>query len=454
MLKLFILTVCCVSLTCAQSALAECSGSEIAKMLDKGYSKQEVDKICSGSGTSGSKSHTSSSESSRTCKYTSGPKAGRIQYFGPQTYPVVNPARVGDPCTDGLGSSGVAIADEEEPKASAAPVSVLPQYAVEKVFYGTDRNDTKASSPAARFGTERGSATYGVCEVSIPRDHRMGRLEAPSILRLEFREDPSRHVVLLSVTPQKATEFFVNLATRVSEARNREAFVFIHGFNVTFEDAARRTAQMAYDLSFDGAPIFYSWPSQGALVSYPADETNVQWSVPHLQAFLSEVALRSGAKTIHLIAHSMGNRALTESLLRLTADNRSKGKSMFREIVLTAPDIDAEIFKSDIFPRLGFKGAHVTLYASSRDEALRVSKNFHEYPRAGDSGEGLVVLKGLDTVDATTVDTSLIGHSYYAENRSVISDLFYLLRDGTPPNQRFGLQAVSTPQGTYWRFKE
>lgn len=64
-----------------------------------------------------------------------------------------------------------------------------PQFLVTKVFFATDRNVSKR--PEEAFGNGRGSLKYGYCEVSIPRDHRMGNLEAPSMLRLEFRKNPS-----------------------------------------------------------------------------------------------------------------------------------------------------------------------------------------------------------------------------------------------------------------------
>ncbi len=50
---------------------------------------------------------------SRTCKYTSGPKQGTIQYFSPEEYPIINPALVGQRCTDGFKSWGNAIQDIE-----------------------------------------------------------------------------------------------------------------------------------------------------------------------------------------------------------------------------------------------------------------------------------------------------------------------------------------------------
>ena len=200
----------------------------------------------------------------------------------------------------------------------------------------------------------------------------------------------------------------------------------MHGYNVTFEDAARCTAQIAYDLKFDGAPIFFSWPSQGEILQYAVDETNVTWTAPHLMQFLTDVAEQSGAEQIHLIAHSMGNRALTSVLRDLSLTHKSS-KPMFDEVVLTAPDIDAEVFINDIAPAVVKTAQRVTLYASSNDEALIMSKKVHGYARAGDSGSQLVVVPGVDTVDVSAVDTSLLGHNYYGDNSSVLADIFELL---------------------------
>ena len=78
----------------------------------------------------------------------------------------------------------------------------------------------------------------------------------------------------------------------------------------------------------------------------------------------------------------------------------------------------------------------VTLYASSNDEALRLSKKLHGYPRAGEAGRDIVILPGMDTVDCTAVDTSLLGHSYYGDSGSVLSDIVEVLEDAKPADQR------------------
>ena len=187
-----------------------------------------------------------------------------------------------------------------------------------EVFYATDREATGRSDPARSYGSGRGdgSLSYGTCRVSVPHDRRIGHLTSPSIWRFEFRPDPARHVILLSVARLDRTPFFSALAAQVGATAGRQLLVFVHGFNVTFEDAARRTAQLAYDLQFDGAAAFYSWPSRGAAtpLGYTHDETSVEWAKPHCVAFLEELSRDSGATHIHLIAHSMGNRVLTAAL--------------------------------------------------------------------------------------------------------------------------------------------
>jgi esterase/lipase superfamily enzyme len=302
------------------------------------------------------------------------------------------------------------------------------------------------------YGNDRSEVQVGTCQVSIPKYHETGAVERPSILRLDFYEDPRKHVVLLNVEQESPDEFYAAMKSKVQSSQQHEAFVFVHGYNVTFEDAARRTAQLAYDLKFDGAAAFFSWPSQGGLLQYAVDETNVAWTVPHLKDFMVSVARQSGAKSVHLIAHSMGNRALTSALLAVAAEMKGENP-IFREVVLTAPDIDADVFKRDIAPAITHTANRVTLYASSNDEALALSKRLHGYPRAGDSGTELIVVDGVETIDVSNVDTSLLGHSYYGSNDTVLADLFYVLTEPKPAHERSWLEPVPIGQLVYWVFQ-
>ena len=330
---------------------------------------------------------------------------------------------------------------------------VKANYATVDVYFGTDRKPLPEPGSTSRYGPERGqSIQYGSVKVSIPRDHRMGELESPSIWKLEFKADPEKHVIVLDIKAMEASSYYRALSQAVRSAPTRSAFIFVHGYNTSFNDAARRTAQLSYDLGFRGAPVFYSWPSQGNPAKYPFDENNVEWSTGNLERFLLGFAENSDAENIYLIAHSMGTRALTEAYASLIQKNPA-WKSRFKEIILAAPDIDAEIFKQRIAPAMAQGGIPITLYASSKDEALQYSKKFHGLPRAGDSGQAIVIVPGVESIDSSNVETDFLGHSYYAEGVSVISDIFDLVHKRLRPRDRSRLMGVTAPTGRYWQFK-
>ena len=94
--------------------------------------------------------------------------------------------------------------------------------------------------------------------------------------------------------------------------------------------------------------------------------------------------------------------------------------------------------------------SRITLYFSPNDKALQASKIFHGQVRVGES---LFVLPGVDTIDASAVDTSLLGHSYVAASRSVLSDIFQLVSSNTEPSKRFAMRTLQSPQGTYYAFQ-
>jgi esterase/lipase superfamily enzyme len=314
----------------------------------------------------------------------------------------------------------------------------------------------RAGKDGVRYTTDRapgGHVDRGLCTVTIPKKHVVGEVESPSLLRLEIQEHASRHIVLHNTTRIADARFCELLRTRVQQSPRRELFVFVHGFNVSFDDAARRTAQIHHDLEFDGAPVFFSWPAHDKFVfTYPADETNVAWSVPHLKQFLLEIVKESQASSINLIAHSMGNRALAAALSQIALEMHDQAR-LFNQVILAAPDIDADEFKSNIAPAMQRTAQRLTLYASARDDALLASQLVHHGPRAGDAGEGLVVVQGIDTIDVTAIDTSPWGHSYYGSSDPVLHDLRALFSRAVPPRDRTWLSPAQRDGLTYWIFQ-
>lgn len=321
------------------------------------------------------------------------------------------------------------------------------------VSFATDRNNTKEGDLNKRFGKKRAKLQYGRCVVSIPYTHKLGEIERPSYWRLEFNENPEKHVMLQSITMQEKEEYFKQMAERIAK-NGKSTFLFVHGYNVTFADAARRTAQITFDLRFSGEPVFYSWPSQGTTTGYTVDEANIEWAKYNMKIFLKDYLTKSKADDIYLVAHSMGNRGLTKALIDLMNENPQL-KDKITEIILAAPDIDADVFKRDIAPKMVSKiGKPITLYVSSDDLALLASRKVHGNKRAGDAGKGMVIVKGIETIDASGVDTSFLSHSYFATTSTIIADILDLIKSGKRAAERETLEKVSRENITYWKVKQ
>jgi len=322
-----------------------------------------------------------------------------------------------------------------------------------KLYFGTDRNIIqKPKDDIIKFGNNNSELTYGICNVSIPSQHKVGKIERPW-LNLKILENESKHIMLKSVNIDDKNSFMTKLNNDINSSPSDSALIFVHGFNVSFVNAAMRTAQISHDLDFQGISSFYSWPSKGGTKSYIRDVEAIQIAESKLKEFLQEVFLNSKAENIYLIGHSMGTRALSKVVGELIQES-TLFKIKLKEIILTAPDINAKIFKDEIVPKFFNHKKTITLYASTEDKALQASKNLHGFSRAGESGKNIVVANGVETIDATGMDTGFLKHSYFGESKNVVDDIHNLIVNKKRPNKRMGLQKAKSEAGEYWKFKK
>jgi esterase/lipase superfamily enzyme len=263
---------------------------------------------------------------------------------------------------------------------------------VTSVLFATDRAPAPDPLIGLRFGAVRSpELVYGECEVSIPARRKLGELRTPKWWRLEFRPDPKKHFFLKSATQLSVREFYGKVSLRLDEALSREILIFVHGYNVTFESAALRTAQLALDLKFEGAPILYSWPSHGKLQAYPWDASSVANSALLFVDFLAGLAAQTGATRVHVIAHSMGNQAVCGALYQLSLLAEKRPKPIVGHLALAAPDLGRDLYRK-MAPGIRGVARSVTLYASSRDRAIQLSRLYNGEARAG---EPIVVTPGI-----------------------------------------------------------
>jgi esterase/lipase superfamily enzyme len=352
------------------------------------------------------------------------------------------------------------------PPPEAAPVA-SPDYDVVPVFYGTDRG-AKVGEKRVSYDSDRAKRLeLGRAMVTVPKVHEVPNIERPWVYRIPLTnvilyqetEDPKKHFTMQEVKALSKEEYLALVRERLAASKKFKdhAVVFIHGFNTTFDFAVYRAAQMAYDLQFDGAPFVYSWPSKGqlGLQDYGYDRGSAEQAEPYLKEFLSLITRETGAKSVSIIAHSMGNLVLLP-VLREMKNSAPPGVEI-SQIILAAPDVDRDRFEN-LAAEIKSYAKGTTLYVASNDWALELSKRLAgSVARAGDMPvTGPLLIPGIDTIDitATSSDMFSLHHSGYAEKTALINDIQLIIQTGErPPDMRVPiLQKITTDKGVYWRY--
>ncbi len=308
-----------------------------------------------------------------------------------------------------------------------------------QIFVATNRGWFASPGDLEAANTVLDHVEYGSCDVELSKGRRGAeRSTAPD----------AKQRATVDSTPLSEFEFLAGVSQQVERSRQQDLLVFVHGFNVSFDSAITRTAQLALDMPFNGAIVSYCWPSQGGVRSYDEDERINQASVAPFSEFLQTLRAEVPPETrIHIVVHSMGNRIVMESLSQLPAPKRGPPIS---NLVLCAPDVGQSDF-IDWAPGVVDQCERVTLYANASDSALIASKGLHAEMRAGDA-EQPTIADGVETIDCSRIDLSFMGHSYYGSNTDMLSDLFMLVKEDLPASKRPHLKQRKSPDGPYWEF--
>jgi esterase/lipase superfamily enzyme len=319
------------------------------------------------------------------------------------------------------------------------------------VYYATNR--TEVAGQQGQFVDQpniQPTMSYGDCTVSIPPTHQPGQMNRPSIWRIRQVEDVNQHIVITGREVLPGEAMFQQKLHQAFQEGGSEAFIFVHGYNVDFDDAVRRTAQLFRDLQFNGVPILFSWPGQDGWWRYSTAESIIDDSSRKLEAFIRQTLANERLTAVNVVAHSMGNRVLAGALERLSLrSDASRGDNdrRFNNIVMAAPDINVADFDA-VSSVLKASARHTTIYSSSHDVALELSKLFHSYPRLGEAPP-LRVSSDIETVDASAVRADILGHSYFGSSATMLRDISLLIRDGLSPAARH-LMTRTLGQAHYW----
>lgn len=317
-----------------------------------------------------------------------------------------------------------------------------------KILYATNRTPLGLKGPLEGYSSQRGvGVAMGRVEATIPRTHLFGELEIAPVLILErrlrlppIRSDPRRYITLREVVPE-APSAFASDAKEISEART-SLLLYIPD-RVSFNTAAFRTAQLAYDLNFQGVTMFFSWPSTGANSKYLRDEQSAIASSVYLQSVFGELG-NMPLDQVHIVADGMGCRVLFDALRGLSATVHSALAGAIRNVVFVFPDIDQQAFL-ERSPQIALGDARVTVYSAPNSRALLVSKQLHGFEPLGSLAEAAT--EDFDLVVVQPMD--LLGHSYYAKSGGGLGDLSLLIRFQFGPAER-NLKRVGEPPRMHW----
>lgn len=326
-----------------------------------------------------------------------------------------------------------------------------------RVFYGTNRDvdaktDVTIDQEVDIKSVDRSNDDtlhLGRADVWLPRLIEEGgareRGETP-MLTGNIPEDKSKledYVFLTRITTSGKERFLTDMQIAVEDEGDGSVLLFVHGFNVQFESALIRSAQLAADLSKNdifnpGTPALFSWPSAGKLTSYKKDRKTSLASAPHLTEFLNVLTQDLDIERINIIAHSMGNRVLTQAIEDYADHylNSSEDPDVEFRIILAAADVDRDVF-NQVTGVLDTLQPNVTIYTSDGDRALKVSEIINRATRLGYTDGDRPYIRenpAYQTVDATGVASELfgLGHSYYSDNPFVLGDMLCTLLEAAP----------------------
>ena len=311
-------------------------------------------------------------------------------------------------------------------------------YVSQIVPFITLRNKTGSENPSDYFGGERSIVSAGYCELS---SKSLSSLK-PITEKVPFYipED----IVKLRAISESGIDAFWKEMYHSSNGQNFT--LYTHGFNIDFEKGCKRSSLFKRSVDLKGRFLFFSWPSDGALINYTHDEADLYWSVEPLRQTLSDMLDNFGTGEINVVAHSLGTRGVVLALVML-AQAEHGDKPVLNQVVLIAPDIDAGVFKQYL-PMIKPLVKNITIYVSENDNPLALSRQVHGYPRLGEPGEHLDGITDVEIIDISGIAMrSPTGHIYHIYQNDVVNDLDQLLNDGKPASQRDNLKQTGE---NYW----
>lgn len=294
------------------------------------------------------------------------------------------------------------------------------------IFVATSRS--KAEDPNVVFaGNRSDNLNYVRVNVTVPKVHKAGNIE-----RRKDKEpaDPLKYFTASEVVAFRNSPQFVQTLSADVAARGGRALIFVHGYNTSFDSAVYRMTQIVHDSGYTGTPVLFSWASGAKTRDYIYDKESASAARDQLEQLLRIVS-NSGARRVDIIAHSMGTWITMEALRQLAITNNRTLGGKLGDVVLASPDIDVDVFKSQM-RRYGKPDKPFIVLLSADDRALKMSGILSgSRPRVGDYKDAASLAEyGVEVVDLSDAKSrDRFNHTKFADNPAMVRLLGQRLRE-------------------------
>lgn len=335
-----------------------------------------------------------------------------------------------------------------------------------RFFYVTNRRlENEAGPVEERFGRQREKQLqFGFFDTAIQTALGLGMIVDPTDW---FQNEEIR---LLKVQNLEPESFVEELRRQVRASPFRSLLINVNGFRERFPSALRKTAFIGHVLDIDSPVMVFDWPgNQGSTPrGYRRAQAVAGESGAELAQTLQVIVEQVRPDRLWLVANSMGAQVVVHAFSILYREAAfSDEETEIETVVLTAPDVDKAEFNDQFKREIAALSGNLTVYVSSNDRALLMSRVLNRGRRLGESTlnprnpdqfEAAATLYGLlepndeqiTLVDVTPVNRTRNFHNFSLETPEFFDDLFLRLVNVDLPRSR-PLYRVNTPSGSaYW----
>jgi len=335
-----------------------------------------------------------------------------------------------------------------------------------RFFFVTNRHLADQDGPLEeRFTNERvEQLTLGLFDTDIEPSLGLGMLINPTDWFL------NEEIQLRAVEKLPDSAFIEELSQQVQASPYRSLLITINGFKEQFPSALRKTAFLAHVLDIDSPLLVFDWPGdQGALPrGYRRAQQVARESGVDLARTIEMVVREVKPQRIWILANSMGGEVVVRAFTLLTEQAEfADAEAEFEDVVLTAPDVSHEEFGRRFRDEIQALTRNLTVYVSSNDRALLMSRLLNRERRLGEStvdpsnpDQSEEAAKALELVepqsdlvtlvDVTPVNRTRNFHNFSLETPEFFDDLYLRLTNLRAPRTRLQYKVVSPSGAEYW----